>query len=176
MRSYVRLEINVTGKDIVNVTVVPENGNQQCVICLEDIDVDETELPCGHVFHNQCLFEWLAQQDTCPICRATLPLIKPEGPEGPEGPEQEHLQGLRSPDGSAAIEPWSIDRVTLLILRVMSAKTIALLLLFVNYFCIRGIMDQPKPFQKPGSYIALMTLFLCDLVVGSALMKRNFFE
>ena len=165
MRPYVRLELNVTSDDIVNVNVVPEEGDQQCVICIEDIEEDETELPCGHVFHTKCLFEWLMQQDTCPVCRATLPLIKPVGPEGPEGPE-----------GSARIEPRSIDRATLLILKVMSAKTIALLLLFVNYFCIRGIMDQPKPFQKPGSYIALMTLFLCDLVVGSALMKRNFFE
>ena len=165
MRPYVRLELNVMSEDIVNVTVVPEDGDQQCVICLEDIEEDETELPCGHVFHNQCLFEWLAQQDTCPICRATLPLIKPEGPES-----------SRSPDRSAGIEPRSIDRATLLIMKVMSAKTIALLLLLVNYFCILGIMDQPKPFQIPGSYIALMTIFVCDLVVGLALTKRQYFE
>jgi len=174
MRPYVRLELNVTSEDIVNVTVVPEDGDQQCVICLEDIEEDETELPCGHVFHTKCLFEWLMQQDTCPVCRATLPLIKPEGPEGPEGPE--HPEGSRSPDGSAGIEPRSIDRATLLILKVMSAKTIALLLLLVNYFCTLGIMDQPKPFQRPGSYIALMTIFECDLVAGLALTKRQFFE
>ena len=33
MRPYVRLELNVTSEDIVNVTVVPEDGDQQCVIC-----------------------------------------------------------------------------------------------------------------------------------------------
>ena len=35
---------------------------------LEEGDVC-AELPCGHVFHRECVTEWLALRPSCPICR-----------------------------------------------------------------------------------------------------------
>lgn len=57
--SYKRHESNATYKE--------------CVICSESFKEGEwsRELPaCGHVFHPDCIKEWLVNNPTCPICRA----------------------------------------------------------------------------------------------------------
>ena len=50
----------------------PEKKN--CVICLEDFKNGEkaTVLPCLHLFHNNCIQNWLKTQDCCPICKFKL--------------------------------------------------------------------------------------------------------
>lgn len=46
-----------------------------CAICLENFDSSSEvkQLPiCHHVFHSNCLMEWLRQHDSCPMCRTNL--------------------------------------------------------------------------------------------------------
>ena len=31
------------------------------------------KMPCSHVFHEDCLLQWLKEHSTCPICRMSLP-------------------------------------------------------------------------------------------------------
>ena len=43
-----------------------------CSICLNDFCKGEkvSVLPCGHVFHYQCIVPWLGKQSkVCPVCR-----------------------------------------------------------------------------------------------------------
>ena len=41
-----------------------------CAICLTDDDQCDFPAPCGrHLFHYDCLFEWLQRNHACPICR-----------------------------------------------------------------------------------------------------------
>ncbi|XP_062168537.1 NEP1-interacting protein 1 [Alnus glutinosa] len=43
-----------------------------CSICLQDFKDEDSvrELPnCGHLFHLDCIDEWLTRQGTCPMCR-----------------------------------------------------------------------------------------------------------
>jgi len=42
-----------------------------CSICWEKFDKARC-LPCGHLFHQNCLQSWLEQDTTCPICRLSL--------------------------------------------------------------------------------------------------------
>ncbi len=46
-----------------------------CAICLENFDSlsDVKQLPiCHHVFHTNCLTEWLLRHANCPMCRTRI--------------------------------------------------------------------------------------------------------
>jgi hypothetical protein len=40
-----------------------------CPICLEDDPLDRTLYDCGHRFHSECVFKWLDENNSCPVCR-----------------------------------------------------------------------------------------------------------
>jgi len=69
--------------DVSNIALVPHNERPQaddCVICLgcceEGLSCDECwrRLPCGHNFHETCIFEWLRKSEQCPVCRRKVGL------------------------------------------------------------------------------------------------------
>lgn len=39
-----------------------------CAVCREDV-TNERVLPCGHLFHNNCIERWEVHSRTCPTCR-----------------------------------------------------------------------------------------------------------
>ncbi|KAI4301829.1 hypothetical protein L6164_035069 [Bauhinia variegata] len=50
-------------------------GALECAVCLCEFEDTETLrlIPkCDHVFHPECIDEWLASHTTCPVCRANL--------------------------------------------------------------------------------------------------------
>lgn len=62
-------------------TEMPEE-DQECFICSvpylgtehalnerEAMPEVPTELPCGHIFGRRCILKWLADKNTCPMCR-----------------------------------------------------------------------------------------------------------
>ena len=50
-----------------------EDDAEECPICTELLQDDLFTLdPCGHVFHNLCIKEWLLKDLTCPKCRAII--------------------------------------------------------------------------------------------------------
>ncbi|KAA3487420.1 E3 ubiquitin-protein ligase RING1-like [Gossypium australe] len=55
---------------------VTVNGNVQCAICLEDIEIgnEAKEMPCEHKFHDGCIIPWLELHNSCPVCQFQLPL------------------------------------------------------------------------------------------------------
>eukprot|EP00906_Rhabdomonas_costata_P008061 RCo011514 len=52
---------------------------QQCMVCLEDYAPGDAQraLRCGHHFHRACVDTWLAQNETCPICRTSAVYVSP---------------------------------------------------------------------------------------------------
>ncbi|XP_065352282.1 E3 ubiquitin-protein ligase RNF181-like [Cloeon dipterum] len=49
--------------------------NENCAVCLKNYD-EESQcrmMPCKHKFHQECIFTWLKQTNSCPICRKELP-------------------------------------------------------------------------------------------------------
>lgn len=45
-----------------------------CNICLEDYVIGDnlTELSCGHVYHHECIKQWIEVSDSCPTCRVIV--------------------------------------------------------------------------------------------------------
>merc|ERR1719221_83370 len=67
--------------------------NEHCVICRDSLfeGAKPKKLPCGHIFHIDCLRSWLVMQQTCPTCRAEIPA---DGPTVvPAAPAQAVLPG-----------------------------------------------------------------------------------
>ncbi|XP_031418972.2 E3 ubiquitin-protein ligase RNF126-like isoform X2 [Clupea harengus] len=58
----------------IQVTQEHVGAGQECPVCKEDYSEGESvrQLPCNHLFHNDCIVPWLEQHDTCPVCRKSL--------------------------------------------------------------------------------------------------------
>eukprot|EP00850_Spirogloea_muscicola_P011611 SM000072S21245 [mRNA] locus=s72:622373:625433:- [translate_table: standard] len=62
-------------------------GDATCIICREEMSAAK-KLPCGHMFHVQCLRSWLERQQTCPTCRASVVPESPQTSEPVNNPQQ----------------------------------------------------------------------------------------
>lgn len=46
--------------------------DELCSVCLETLTANKVIMPkhsCEHAFHAKCIYPWIQQHDTCPICR-----------------------------------------------------------------------------------------------------------
>ncbi|KAK6280107.1 hypothetical protein POUND7_020374 [Theobroma cacao] len=48
---------------------------QECMICMEQLSsrIEVTSMPCSHLFHGDCIQEWLNTSHKCPLCRFLMP-------------------------------------------------------------------------------------------------------
>jgi E3 ubiquitin-protein ligase RNF115/126 len=44
-------------------------SEKRCPICVKDFNKDHVVLPCGHIFHSDCILSWFEKKMDCPICR-----------------------------------------------------------------------------------------------------------
>jgi hypothetical protein len=59
--------------DDKNIKKIKTNTEDNCPICLIAYDKEGIKLAkCQHVFHNDCLNEWLHYNDNCPLCRTII--------------------------------------------------------------------------------------------------------
>ncbi|PSN55498.1 hypothetical protein C0J52_02588 [Blattella germanica] len=51
-----------------------EDSTEKCTICLSEFEEEEDvrRLPCMHLFHVECVDQWLATNKRCPICRVDI--------------------------------------------------------------------------------------------------------
>ena len=52
------------------------DNNNNCVICLYEFQIGDniSALPCLHVFHHDCIKNWLKNELTCPVCKLEITL------------------------------------------------------------------------------------------------------
>jgi hypothetical protein len=55
-----------------------------CAICMDDVPnlADRMYLPCKHWYHAACIASWLAENNTCPTCRAIIPGLPERAVDG----------------------------------------------------------------------------------------------
>jgi hypothetical protein len=63
----------------INHTNSLEQPTLDCVICYNEIDIGHRLgymlAPCNHVFHKDCLAQWMDVKMECPVCRTDLPAL-----------------------------------------------------------------------------------------------------
>ena len=68
--------------DLLN--VLPENRisdinklneeNKKCLICLDEYVNNDNViyLPCFHIFHKNCIIQWIKKHANCPLCKINI--------------------------------------------------------------------------------------------------------
>jgi SUMO ligase MMS21 Smc5/6 complex component len=57
---------------------ITRTGSTTCSICFDPY-LHPVTLSCNHVFCEHCIYEWLENEDTCPVCRARVKEERGEG-------------------------------------------------------------------------------------------------
>ena len=75
-----RQESSMTTETVANDSSANSSAHTlDCVICYNSIDVHNRRgymlAPCDHIFHKDCLLEWMNVKMECPVCRTELPSI-----------------------------------------------------------------------------------------------------
>ena len=47
-------------------------ANNECCVCLTNIDSHKYKLKCEHEFHTQCIMKWFETGNICPLCREEI--------------------------------------------------------------------------------------------------------
>ena len=52
------------------------NSMGKCMICLEQLSLEDEvcRMPCSHVYHADCIIQWLKKSHMCPLCRFKMPV------------------------------------------------------------------------------------------------------
>ena len=49
-----------------------QKKNLICPICLDDNNLDISIDKCKHWYHKECIYNWLKESNSCPLCREKL--------------------------------------------------------------------------------------------------------
>ncbi|PSS20845.1 E3 ubiquitin-protein like [Actinidia chinensis var. chinensis] len=56
------------------ITTVAAPIGVNCVVCMQGFKsaTIAKQIPCGHVYHANCIATWLSLHDSCPLCRCKI--------------------------------------------------------------------------------------------------------
>jgi hypothetical protein len=48
--------------------------DEKCPICVSNYEIGEkiTKIECNHIYHTNCISEWVKYKSECPVCRRSI--------------------------------------------------------------------------------------------------------
>ncbi|KAG8053792.1 hypothetical protein GUJ93_ZPchr0001g29551 [Zizania palustris] len=80
------------------------DADSHCAVCKEpfDLGTEAREMPCAHIFHQDCILPWLALRSSCPVCRHQMPT------EAPTHPATDGHAGAASEEDTGGLTIWRL--------------------------------------------------------------------
>ena len=73
----VRPSTQISIENLERVEIEPSMEVKVCSICLDAITIGMEAIrmpePCFHLYHQDCIVNWLNRSNTCPLCRFQMP-------------------------------------------------------------------------------------------------------
>ncbi|MFS7933735.1 putative transcription factor C2H2 family [Helianthus anomalus] len=88
-------KLSIDAIPTVKVSKKDARSDSHCAVCKEKLVLGSSakKLPCKHLYHSGCIAPWLAQVNSCPVCRRE---VTPKG-----------TGGSSRKGGRVRIRPWS---------------------------------------------------------------------
>lgn len=67
---------NVKTNTVINVKPRHLRHRKRCSVCQDQIATTQSavHLKCKHYYHEHCIMEWGRYKQSCPVCRAPIPI------------------------------------------------------------------------------------------------------
>ena len=97
-----------------------QTDEKSCSICLDEF-LAESQLytiPCKHLFHKECLTDWVAENYKCPVCRGEIAKYKvdlevdpvaEQNEEPIEDPFEERVPDIQEDHGDFVLHVYNVD-------------------------------------------------------------------
>ncbi|CAH8360235.1 unnamed protein product [Eruca vesicaria subsp. sativa] len=70
------MEIQTAASDLESEMAIQTTKDEyeECTICMDMISEgqDMNSLQCGHIYHHECITNWVKINESCPLCRETI--------------------------------------------------------------------------------------------------------
>jgi hypothetical protein len=143
----------------------------ECPICYEELKmIDFTVTKCGHTFHSSCMFQALANNLDCPMCRCQLLVVQED--EDEEDQEDEDEQDEDDEDQDEDEEEEEEDtRPTMeqlaIKLQNMGYTPVDFLTLFMD-----GILKRQDETRQGSEFLDILNAKIDDIVDGKITMAH----
>lgn len=86
-------------------------GLSLCAICKDMGEIGETmsQMPCSHLYHEDCIKQWLSSRNSCPVCRFELATDDPDYEEKRQA--REIQREATSSSTEVGDSPTTVDHV-----------------------------------------------------------------